>query len=64
MNVRILKKHKVKITGTTDIVPIMWKILLRENKRGRNKEHFWCVGLANDNRILYISMFKFFTFII
>ncbi len=27
MNVRIFKKHKVKITGTADIVPIMWEIL-------------------------------------
>ncbi len=56
MNVRILKKYKVKITGTTDIVPIMWKILLRENKRERSKKHFWCVGLTDDNRILYIEL--------
>ncbi|MCP4761825.1 MAG: DNA repair protein [archaeon] len=34
----------------------MWEILLRENKRGRNKEHFWCIGLANDNHILYIEL--------
>ncbi|MCP4705302.1 MAG: DNA repair protein, partial [candidate division Zixibacteria bacterium] len=50
------KKHKVKITGTADIVPIMWEILFRENKRERSKDHFWCVGLANDNRILYIEL--------
>ncbi len=56
MNIRISKKHKIKVSGTTDIVSIMQEILLRENKRGRNKEHFWCVGLANDNRILYIEL--------
>ncbi len=56
MNVRISKKKKIKITGTADIVPIMWEILFRENKRERSKEHFWCVGLANDNRILYIEL--------
>jgi DNA repair protein RadC len=56
MNVRISKKHKIQVNGVTDIVPIMQEILLRENRRGRNKEHFWCVGLANDHRILYIEL--------
>ena len=34
----------------------MQQILLRENKIGRNKEHFWLVCLASNNRILMIEL--------
>ncbi len=56
MNVRISKDQKVLVNGPEDIYPIMRQILLRENKIGRNKEHFWVIGLANDNRILFIEL--------
>jgi len=56
MNVRMAKHQKIKVTGAADVVPIMWEILLREDKRGQNKEHFWCIGLANDHHILYIEL--------
>jgi len=34
----------------------MREILLREDRIGRNKEHFWVIGLHNDHRILYIEL--------
>ncbi|GAL84521.1 DNA repair protein RadC [Sporocytophaga myxococcoides] len=34
----------------------MQEILLREKKIDRNKEHFWTIGLANNNQILYIEL--------
>jgi DNA repair protein RadC len=35
---------------------VMQRILLRENKIERNKEHFWIIGLAQNNRILYVEL--------
>ncbi len=56
MNVRLSKKQKVRVVRSKDIYPIMKQIMLRENKYGRTKEHFWVVGLANDKMILYIEL--------
>ncbi len=30
--------------------------MLRENKIGRNQEHFWVIGLDNQNKILFIEL--------
>jgi len=37
----------------------MQKILLREEKIDQDHEHFWIVGLANNNRILFIELIGF-----
>ncbi|CAM1353621.1 JAB domain-containing protein [Tenacibaculum ascidiaceicola] len=34
----------------------MQKILLRESKIDQNREHFWVIGLENNNRILFIEL--------
>jgi len=34
----------------------MQKILLREGKIDQNREHFWVIGLENNNRILFIEL--------
>jgi DNA repair protein RadC len=34
----------------------MKEILLRESTIDLNKEHFWCVGLANNSKLLYIEL--------
>ncbi len=34
----------------------MQKILLREDKIDQNREHFWVIGLENNNRILFIEL--------
>ena len=56
MNVRLTKEQKIKILNAKDVFSIMRQILMRENKIGRAKEHFWVVGLNNGNRILFIEL--------
>lgn len=56
MNVRLSKNQKIKIGSPEDIYSIMQKILLRENRVGREKEHFWVIGLAVSNEISYIEL--------
>ncbi len=56
MNVRLKEEDKIKIINSDDIFSIMQKILLRENKIRRDKEHFWIIGLANNYRILFIEL--------
>ena len=34
----------------------MQKVLLRENRVGRAKEHFWVMGLATSHEIAYIEL--------
>jgi DNA repair protein RadC len=56
MNVRLTKEQKIKISNSRDIFKIMQQILMRENKIGRDKEHFWIIGLSMNNRILFIEL--------
>lgn len=56
MNVRITEKEKVKILNSDDLFEIMLRILKRENKIDRDREHFWVIGLANNNRLLFIEL--------
>ena len=56
MNVKLTTAQKIKILNSADIYSIMQRVLLRENKIGRNKEHFWIIGLAQNNKILYIEL--------
>jgi len=34
----------------------MHRVLLRENRLGRNQEHFWVLGLNNANKLLYLEL--------
>lgn len=56
MRVKLTKEQKIQVLNSTDIAGIMNDILLRENKIGRSKEHFWVVCLSNSNRILLIEL--------
>jgi DNA repair protein RadC len=56
MNIQLKEKDLVKIANSDDVFGIMQKILLRENKLDREKEHFWLVGLNNANKILFIEL--------
>ena len=56
MNIRLNKNQKIKVNSSKDIYRIKKQILLRENKYGITKEHFWVVGVGFDNRILYIEL--------
>ncbi|NER13383.1 DNA repair protein [Leptobacterium flavescens] len=56
MNVRLTKEQKIQILNGQDVYTIMQQVLLRENKIGRNQEHFWVVGLNNDNKVLFAEL--------
>jgi DNA repair protein RadC len=56
MQVKLTELEKIKLINSDDIYSVMQRILMRENKIERNKEHFWIIGLANNNRILYIEL--------
>lgn len=56
MTIDINEEHKVKLLNSDDVFSVMQKILLREQKIDQEKEHFWMIGLAQNNRILYIEL--------
>lgn len=56
MNVRLSKEQKIRVLNSEDVYKVMQQILLRENKVRRNQEHFWVVGLDNQNAILFIEL--------
>jgi len=56
MNISLSEKEKIKLLNSADVYSVMQKILLREEKIDREKEHFWIIGLAQNNRIQYIEL--------
>lgn len=56
MHVKIPTDKKSKILNSGDLFGVMQRVLLRERKIDRNKEHFWVIGLANNNTMLYIEL--------
>jgi len=56
MNIKLTEAQKIKILNADDVFGIIQKILLRENKIERDKEHFWIIGLAINNHVLYIEL--------
>ncbi|NVK64878.1 MAG: hypothetical protein HWE22_09840 [Flavobacteriales bacterium] len=55
MNIQLTDEEKIKVLNGDDLYGIMQKILLRAERIDRDREHFWIVGLANNNRILFIE---------
>lgn len=56
MDIKLTEQEKIKILNSDAIYGIMQKILLRESKIDQNREHFWVIGLENNNRILFIEL--------
>lgn len=56
MNVPLSEEDKIKVLNGDDLYGIMQRILMREEKIDQDREHFWVVGLANNNRILFIEL--------
>jgi DNA repair protein RadC len=56
MTIELSDKQKIKPLNSDDVYTVMQGILLREEKIDQEKEHFWMIGLANNNRILYIEL--------
>lgn len=56
MEIKFGKNDKKFIEGTEDVFNIMQKVLLRDDKIDRDKEHFWILGLNEAGFILYIEL--------
>ena len=56
MNVRLSQSQKIEIGSPEDIYDIMRQVLMRESRVGREKEHFWVIGLATSHKISYIEL--------
>jgi DNA repair protein RadC len=56
MQIKLSKADKIAIQSSKDLVGIMQGILRREHRIDRNREHFWIVGLAANNALLYIEL--------
>lgn len=56
MNIRLKESQDKKINSSDDIYGIMQKILLRENKIDRNREHLWTISLNTGHKILNIEL--------
>ena len=56
MYIKLTSSQRVKILCSDDIYGIMQRVLLRENKIDRNREHFWTISLDNVHKILNIEL--------
>src|SRR5262245_29987877 len=57
MNVRLsATENKARILNSTDLFTIMRAVLLRDEQIDRKKEHFWVVGLADNNLLQYVEL--------
>lgn len=56
MSIELRKSERIKVLNSDDIYSIMKCILFREDKIIKNQEHFWVIGLENNNRILFIEL--------
>jgi DNA repair protein RadC len=56
MKVHLTREQRIQVLNTEDIYSVMQQILLRENKVGRNREHFWVVCLSGIYRIMLIEL--------
>ncbi len=56
MDIQLTAEERIKILNSDDIYGIMQKMLLREDKIDQNREHFWVIGLENNNRILFVEL--------
>lgn len=56
MNVKLTEKDKIQVNDPEDLYQIMRRILMRDNKIDRDKEHFWIVEMNNVGIILFIEL--------
>jgi DNA repair protein RadC len=56
MTIELTNEQKIKILNSDDVYSVMQEILLREEKIDQEKEHLWMIGLATNNRILYLEL--------
>ena len=56
MNIRLTEKQKIEMTNSDSVYRVMQKVLLRESKVARDKEHFWVIGLNCKLKVLFVEL--------
>lgn len=56
MNISLKAGDKKKLITAADMYDIMQRILLRENRIDRNREHLWTISLDTASRLLNIEL--------
>ncbi len=56
MTINIQESDKVKILMADDLFHIMARILEREEKLDKDKEHMWVVGLAQNLHLVFVEL--------
>ena len=56
MNIKLSERAKVKLLNSDDVFGVMQRILQREDKIDRDREHFWIIGLTINNKVLFIEL--------
>lgn len=56
MNIKLTEQQAIKVLCSDDIYSIMQRVLLRENKIDRNREHLWTISLNTSNKVLNIEL--------
>jgi len=56
MIIKLTRKQRIIIRESSDVYRVMREILMSEQLLDREKEHFWMLGLANNNRLQYVEL--------
>jgi DNA repair protein RadC len=56
MNIALKPSEKKQVHSAASLYDIMQRILLRENRIDRNREHLWTISLNTANKILNIEL--------
>lgn len=56
MTIQLSEEQKIKIINSVSVYNVMQEILLREEEIDQEKEHFWLIGLAQNNQMQYIEL--------
>ncbi len=59
MKIRLKEVEKVRIGSSDDIYRVMRRILMRENRIDRDREHLWTISLDSACKILNIELVSF-----
>jgi len=56
MNIPLTDDQKIKLSSSYPVYKIMREILMREEELDLEREHFWILGLAQNNQLQYVEL--------
>lgn len=56
MTIRLSKDQRIRILNSRELARVMQGVLRRDALIDRRKEHFWVVGLADNDLLLYVEL--------